>query len=351
MLACVTGQIEDSLRQKIDYVLEENRVYRALLERHSPNWRLEESERRNLAEKGKPLGKWLAEVITIVKPETLLQWHRRLVAKKWDFSRKRTRGAGRPAVDPELENLIVQFAHENPSWGYDRIMGALANLGYRVSDQTVGNILRAHGLGPAPERKRHTTWTEFIGRHKDVLWATDFFTAEVWSSRGLITIYVLFFIQLRTRKIVLGGLTPSPNEAWVKQIARNVTGVTGELCNAGYLIHDRDTKYTEGFDQILEAAGIEAIKLPPKSPNLNAFAERWILSVKVEILDQMILFGERSLAYVIQNYIAHHHHERNHQGLDNVIPFPDERLRSTEGEIMKSERLGGLLNFYCRKAA
>ncbi len=351
MLALVTGQIDESLRQKLDYTLEENRVYRALLDRHSPNWRLQDTERKSLAEKGKPLGKLLDDVITIVKPETLLKWHRRLVAKKWDYSRRRTQSPGRPPIDPELEKLVLKFAKENLTWGYDRIAGALANLGYTISDQTIGNILHAHGLGPAPERRRHTTWTEFIRRHKDVLWATDFFTTEIWTSGGLTTIYVLFFIHLRTRKVVVGGQTCSPNDAWVKQIARNVTGVTGELANACYLIHDRDTKYTVGFDQILEAAGIEAIKLPPKSPNLNSFAERWVLSIKSECLDQMILFGERSLEYVIKKYLAHYHNHRNHQGLDNVIPFPDERLQRAEGKITKSEQLGGLLNFYYREAA
>lgn len=285
MLAHVTGEMDASLRQKLDFVLEENRVYRSLLDRHSPPWRLEDTERKNLA------------------------------------------------------------------WGYDRIAGALANLGYTVSDQTIGNILRAHGLGPASERKRHTTWTEFIRRHKDVLWATDFFTTEVWTSRGLATVYALFFIHLHTRKVVMGGLTYSPNEAWVKQIARNVTGVTGELSNARCLIHDRDTKYTDGFVKILEAVGVEPVRLPPKSPNLNAFAERWVLSIKSECLDLMILFGKQSLEYVIKNYLAHYHNQRNHQGLNNVIPFPDERLQSTDGRITKSERLGGLLNFYYREAA
>ena len=150
---------------------------------------------------------------------------------------------------------------------------------------------------------------------------------------------------------MLGGLTYSPKAAWVKQIARNVTGVTNELSNARYLIHDRDTKYTVGFDQILEAAGVEAIRLPPKSPDLNVYAERWVLSVKSECLEQLILFGERSLKYALNNYLAHYHHQRNHQGLENVIPFPDKRLCCNHGEITKSERLGGLLNFYYREAA
>jgi transposase InsO family protein len=346
MLAWVTGQIDDSLRQKLEFVLEENRVYRALLDWHSPQWRLQDTERKALAEKGRPLGKLLAQVITIVQPETLLKWHRRWVAKKWDFSARRTKSVGRRAVDAAVEKLVVQLAKDNAGWGYDRIVGALANLGHQVSDQTVGNILRRQGLGTAPERRRHTTWTEFIRRHKQVLWATDFFAIEVWSATGLVTVYVLFFIHLQTRKIVLGGLTRSPNELWVKQVARNVTGVTGELTSARYLLHDRDGKYTLGFDRILQGARIEPIKLPPRSPNLNAYAERWIRSVKSECLDQLILFGQPALAYVLQEYLVHHQHERNHQGLDNLIPFPEDRLSSNTGPNTKSERLGGLLQFY-----
>jgi transposase InsO family protein len=254
-------------------------------------------------------------------------------------------------VAAELEKLVVRLAKDNPGWGYDRIVGALANLGHQLCDQTVGNILRRHGLGIAPERKRQTTWAEFIRRHKQVLWATDFFAVEVWSAAGLVTTYVLFFIHLQTRKVVLGGLTLSPNEAWVKQIARNVTGVTGQLSNARYLIHDRDSKYSAGFDCILEGAGIEPLKLPPRSPNLNAYAERWIRSVKSECLDHLILFGHRSLAYVLQEYLAHFHQERNHQGLDNLIPCPDPRLVQKAGSVTKAERLGGLLQFHYRQAA
>lgn len=293
----------------------------------------------------------MPQVITIVQPGTLLKWHRLLVVKKWDFSGRRAKSVGRPPVDAAVEKLVVQLAQDNAGWGYDRIVGALANLGHEVSDQTVGNILGRHGLGTAPERKRQTTWAEFSRRHKEVLWATDFFAAEVWSATGLVTVYVFFFIHLQTRKVVLGGMTHALNEAWIKQIARNVTGVTGELIHARYLIHDRDGKYTEGFDQVLEGSGIEPLKLPPRSPNLNAYSERWIRSFKSECLEQLILFGQRSLAHVFQEYLAHHQGERNHQGLDNLIPFPDERLTQTEGPITKSERLGGLLQFYYRKAA
>ena len=351
MLAWAAGQIEPLLLQKLEFVIEENRVYHALLDRHAPHWRLTNPERIALAEKGKPLGQWLSDIITIVQPQTLLKWHRKLIPKKWDFSDRRQTKPGRPPLTTEIEKLVVQFAQDNPSWGYDHIAGALANLGIVVSDQTVGNVLKKHGLGPTDERKRHVTWAQFIRRHKDMLWATDFFTTEVWTSTGLTTFYVLFFIHVQTRRIVLGGTTPSPNEAWMKQVARNLTAEDGPIQNARFLLHDRDAKYSEGFDAIFVTAGIEPLKLPSQSPNLNAFAERWVRSVRDECLNQLILFGERSLRRVLREYLDHHHHERNHQGLDNVIPFPGGRSEPGNGKIIKSARLGGLLNFYHRAAA
>ena len=184
-----------------------------------------------------------------------------------------------------------------------------------------------------------------------MLWATDFFTTEVWTCSGLTTFYVLFFLHLQTRKVVLGGLTPYPQETWLKQIARNLTVTDGPLTHARFLLYDRDAKFSEAFDAILRDAGMVAIKLPPQLPNLNAFAERWVRSVKEECLDQLILFGERSLRHTLNEYLAHHQHERNHQGLDNVIPFPKEQVDGRDGVVAKAERLGGLLNFYYRTAA
>jgi transposase InsO family protein len=184
-----------------------------------------------------------------------------------------------------------------------------------------------------------------------VLWATDFFTAEVWTSSGLTTFYVLFFIHLQTRKVVLGGVTPYPQTEWLKQVARNLTSADGPLSNARFLLHDRDTKFSDAFDALLQDVGVTAVKLPPQSPNLNAFAERWVRSVKEECLDQLILFGERSLCYALNEYLTYHQNERNHQGLNNVIPFPDDRTHGQVGVMAKSERLGGRLNFYYRVAA
>jgi hypothetical protein len=317
MLAWVTGQVEDSLSQKLAFVLEENRVYRALLDRHSHQCRLQDTERKALAQKGRPLGGCWPRSSRLSSLQPCLNG----TGVWWPRSGISQIGAPSPSVArpsrPCWKDSLCNWPRITPVGAMIASLAPWPILGHQVSDQTVGNILRRFGLGPAPEREHHTTWAQFIRRHKDVLWATDFFTAEVWSITNPVTVYVLFFIHLQTRKVILGGLTPFPNELWVKQIARNVTGATGELAHARYLIHDRDTKFTEGFDQILHGAGIEASKLPPQSPNLNAYAERWIRSLKSECLEHLILFGERSLAHVLHEYLAHHQQESNHQGLES----------------------------------
>jgi transposase InsO family protein len=245
------------------------------------------------------------------------------------------------------------MAKENRSWGYDRIVGSLADLGYTISDQTVGNILKRRGLPIAPDRKKTTTWREFIRTHMDMLWSTDFFSTEVWTLGGLVTFYVLFFIKLDTREVHIAGMTAHPNEAWMMQIARNLTmDEWGVLKPGQYLIHDRDTKFCAAFKQMLDESGVKRLPLPPRSPNLNAIAERWVRSVKSESLSQLILFGERSLHHVLSQYLAHYHEERCHQGLGNVIPFPVRQVANDyEGPIEYRERLGGMLKFYARKAA
>jgi transposase InsO family protein len=235
----------------------------------------------------------------------------------------------------------------------DALVAALANLGYTISDQTVGNILKRHGLPPAPQRKTTTTWKEFIRTHLDVLVATDFFTAEVWTLSGLVTYYVLFFIRLGTREVHVAGVTPHPNHAWMRQIARNITMEPwGFLASGQYLIHDRDGKYGPAFHQIIDAAGVTRVPLPPRSPNLNAYAERWVRSVKEECLARMILFGEASLRHVLRPYVEHFHAERNHQGKSHVLLFPAVSQDPTrEGPIQCRERLGRLLKYYALEVA
>ena len=350
LLASITGTVDQELLLRNEYLVTENRILRNQI---NGRVRFSDGERKALAEIAQKLGKQaLEEVATIVKPDTILAWHRELVAQKCDGSPQR-KAPGRPTIAQELEALVVRLAQENHSWGYDRIVGALANLGYTISDQTVGTILKRHGIAPAPERTTTTTWKEFIRTHMDVLVATDFFTAEVWTLGGLVTYDVVFFIHLGSRQVHMAGVTPHPNGAWMVQMARNVTmEAWGFLSHGQYLIHDRDTKFCAAFQQIIDDAGIARVVLPPRSPHLNAYAERWMRSVKDETLSRMILFGEDSLRHVLHEYMEHYHQERNHQGKGNVLLFPQPRPEGkNDGPIQYRERLGGLLKYYERKAA
>jgi len=349
LLAYITGTVDQELLLRNEYLATENRILRNQIKGRV---RLSDGERKTLAAIGHKLGKQaLQGVATIVKPDTILRWHRKLVAQKFDGSQQR-KAPGRPTIAPELEALVVRMAQENRAWGYDRGVGALANLGYTLSDQTVGNILKRHGIPPAPERKT-TTWKEFIRTHMDMLVATDFFTAEVWTLGGLVTYYVLFFLHLGSRKIHVAGVTPHPNEAWMVQVARNVTMEEwGFLSPSQYLIHDRDGKYCPAFQQLIDVAGVKRVPLPPRSPNLNAYAERWVRSVKEECLSRLILFGEGSLRHALHEYVEHYHHERNHQGKGNVLLFPTvSQGTDQQGPMQCRARLGGLLKYYTRDAA
>src|SRR5215468_7986650 len=270
LLAYVTGLINQELLLKNEYLTAENRILRA----HLPaRMRLSDPERSTLAEIGKRLGRnALQQVACVAKPDTILAWYRRLIARKFDGSQFRT-SSGRPRIASELEALIVRFARENSSWGYDRIVGALANLGHSVSDQTVGNILRRYGIQPAPKRSQNTTWKDFISSHMAVLAGTDFFTVEVLTWRGLATYYVLFFIHLESRRVSLAGLTRHPTAEWMLQIARTATDEgSGFLCGMRYLLHDRDSKFCTAFLDVLRSSGIRPLALPPRSPNLKDYA-------------------------------------------------------------------------------
>jgi putative transposase len=350
LLAYITGTVDQALLLRNAYLVTENRILRNQI---PGRVRLTDGERKTLADIGQKLGKQaLAEVAKIVTPDTLLAWHRKLIAQKFDGSTQR-QSPGRPRIDAKLEALIIRMAQENRSWGYGRIVGALKHLGYTISDQTVGNILKRHGILPAPERNKTTTWKEFIRTHRDVLVATDFFTAEVWTTAGLVTYYVLFFIHLVSRKVHVAGMTPHPHERWMVQIARNVTMEEwGFLAPGQYLIHDRDGKYCPAFQQLIDTAGVTRVPLPPRSPNLHAYAERWVRSVKEECLSRFILFSEHSLAHVLKEYVAHYHQERPYQGKGNgvLLSSPDQDS-ACQGPIQCRERLGGLLKYYACDAA
>ena len=308
-------------------------------------------ERSTLAGIGKRLGrKPLAEVACVAQPDTILAWYRRLIAPKFDGSKHRAY-PGRPRVDVATEALVVRMAQENSSWGYDRIAGALTNLGHHISDQTIGNILKRHGIAPAPKRSQNTTWKDFIAAHMAVLAGTDFFTVEVLTWRGLVTYYVLFFLHLESRRVTLAGITRHPTEAWMTQIARNATNDTwGGLRGCRYLLHDHDKKFCAAFADVLRSQGIYCLRLPPRSPNLNAFTERWVRSVKAECLSKLILFGESSLQRTLTEFVAHYQQERNHQGKNNVLlfPAPAPLEPGRRPGIHCRQRLGGLLRYYSR---
>lgn len=351
MLAYITGSVDQELLLRNEYLVAENRILRNQIE---ARLRLTDPERISLAEIGKRLGrKALAEVAQIVRPETILGWHRKLIARKFDGTKQRS-SVGRKPTEHELEKLVLQFARENRSWGYRRIVGAIGNLGHEISHQTVANILKRHDLAPAPTRGKGTSWKEFIRAHLDTLAAVDFITAEIWTAGGLTTYYVLVCMKTATRQIDIAGITLAPTGEWMKQTARNLTADgDGFLRGCRYLLHDRDTKFSAAFGEILRSAGIQPMALPPRSPNLNAHLERWNRSVKEECLSKLILFGEPALRHALTHYVQHYHEERNHQGKDNLILFPAaaDRIGSATEKIQTRERLGGLLKFYYRDTA
>lgn len=349
-LVILAGWISRQQQEVIEYLRTENQV---LKETHGKKRiLLNDDQRRRLAVKGKILGrKRLEEVGTLFTPDTILRWHRMLVAKKWDYSKKRNH-VGRPRIRQVIVDLILRFAKENPDWGYDRIKGALANVGYHICDQTVGNVLKEHGIEPTGDRKRQTTWKTFIKSHWDVLAAIDFTTIEVWTKSGLVTYFLLFAMELSTRRVHLAACTRALGDDFMKQIARNLTDpFEGFLKDKEYVLVDRDSNFSAAFRTTLKNAGVKPVRLPAKSPNLNSQIERFHLSIKSECLERMIFFGEKSLRRAVNAYLDHYHEERNHQGLDNMIIDPGDEVGRREGDVQCRERLGGLLRYYYRDAA
>jgi hypothetical protein len=349
LLMLVAGWLQRQQAATIDYLKAENRMLRTRL--GGRRIIFTDAERRQLAEKARALGrKGLHELGTIVTPETLLRWHRELVAQKWTFVERRR--PGRPRTREELVALVVRMARENRSWGYTRIQGAMANLGYRLGRGTIRRILKDHGVEPAPERGKGMPWALFLKAHWKVLAASDFFTVEVWSWSGLLTYYVLFVMELATRRVCIAGITTHPDTPWMMQMARLLTDtVDGILLGKRYLILDRDAKYCPAFRDFVQREGMEVIRLPPRSPNLNAYTERWVRGVRDECLSRLIPIGQGMLRCALREYGAHFHHERNHQGLGNVLIMPRVSAAPRVGPLIRRPRLGGLLNYYERAAA
>ncbi len=293
LLTILAGWIKEHQQQVIEYLRTENQVLKEKLGKK--RILLNDAQRRRLAVKGQTLGrKLLNEIGTLFTPDTILRWHRELVARKWDHSDKRA-AVGRPATPQEVVALILQFAKENPSWGYDRSADALANVGHNVSDQTVGKVLKEPGIETAPSRKRTTTWATFLKAHWEQRAALAFTTVAVWTTRGLVTYYLLFAMRLATRQVRFLGCTPTPDGAWMAQLARHLTDAFVGFLRAPirYLLLDRDTKYTVHFQAILTAAGVKPVLLPPQSPNCNAHLERFFRALKNEAWSRMIFSARR----------------------------------------------------------
>ena len=269
---------------------------------------------------------------------------RELIAQKYDGSQNRT-SPGRPQIGQEIVNLVIRFKEENPRWGYQKITDQIVYLGHKISKSSVKNILIENGYDPEPDLTVRSTWHEFIKSHWDVLAACDFFTIELLVGRKLVRCTVFFVIELATRKVFFAPIKLQPDGAYMKQVAKILTDSEGGfLQGKRYLIHDRDPLYrTDGFHGILESIGVEPVRLPARSPNLNCFAERYVKSVKSECLDHMILSSVQQLEYVLGQYSEYYHNERIHQSLYRII--------DDKAEIVCIERLGGLLKSYHRLAA
>ena len=279
----------------------------------------------------------------IVTPQTLLRWHRQLVRRKWTYRR---RGPGRPRVDPDVTDLVIRLARENPRWGCVRIQGELRTLGIRLGASTIRRILRHAGLGPAP-RRTGPTWSEFLRAQGRGVLACDFFTVE---TVFLKTLYVLFFIELSTRRVHVVGATTRPDSAWVAQQARNLA-ITGRLEDKHLLLRDRDSKFSGPFDEVLRTEGLTVVKTPVRAPRANAFAERWVGTVRRECLDHILDFGRRHL----QRVLTHVHRAlQSRETASGSGPSSPDRTASESSagrQIRRRDILGGLIHEYDRNAA
>ncbi len=344
LLVTFAGWSNRHQAQAIDYLIEENRVLKEQLGKK--RLRLSDDQRRRLAAKGHALGRQLLnKVATIVTPDTIMRWHRRLIALKWTYHTGRV---GRLGIMKEIRKLIVRMATENSGWGYTRIVGELKKLDRTVARTTVAKTLKDHGIPPSTDRP--TTWRAFLKAHANVICAADFFTTEVWTARGLVTHYVLFVIDHASRAVHIAGITTNPNRVFMTQMALELTDpIYGFLRNKRYLILDNDILFKDRFSSMLEDEGVKVVHTGYQAPDMNAFAERWVRSIKTECLSNLILVGNQSLEDAVSSFAQHYNRERPHQGIGNELVATTE-ITAT-GPVMVTERLGGVLKHYYRSVA
>jgi putative transposase len=280
--------------------------------------------------------------VFLVTPATLLRWHRELIRRRWSYPSPRRRG-----LDPAVIDLVLRLARENPRWGYLRIVGECRKLGVRVSATSIRSILRRHRLGPAP-RGGGPTWVQFLRSQAEGVLACDFLTVE---TIGLTRLYVLFVVELHRRRVHLAGITAHPTGEWVTQAARNLLMDLDEHAQRfRFLIRDRDTKFTVAFDTVFAAAGIKILKIPPRAPKANAYAERWVRTVRSECLDWTLILSRRHLEQVLSEYLWHYNLARPHRAVSLEVPVPaTQPPLATITQLRHVERtnvLGGLIHEY-----
>ena len=349
LLVFLVHMTQSILLRQIAYLKAENAILRSKLPKAVQTT---PAERAQLTRLGKPLGNAIQELLSLVHYKTFLRWLRDEKAEA-SGEKKPAKPPGRPGISEDTTAIILRLAKEN-GWGYIRIQGELKKLGISVAHNTIKKIMIKNGFHPSPGRTKGD-WDRFIQRHIDTLYACDFFTKDVWTACGKVTYYVLFFIHVGTRRVRIAGMTCNPDGGWTEQQARNlVMELADRGEKASYLIRDGDTKFTEKFDEIFKSEGIKVKKLPFRSPNLNAFSERWVQTVQNECLNHFVVFGERHLEYLLREFEDFYNTVRPHQGLGNrtigIVPLPDPGKLSP-AEIECDSRLGGLLRHYHRKAA
>jgi putative transposase len=318
----------------------------AVLRRQVARPRLDERDRVFLAAASQLLGR--ASRSFFVRPDTLLGWHRQLVRRRWTYGGRRP---GRPAVSEGIRELVLRMARENPRWGYQRIVGELAGVGVRVSATTVAKILRQAGVSPAGSRAQ-LSWRDFLRAHADSIIACDFFVVEtLWLGR----LYVLFFLELGSRRVHVAGCSANPDGGWTAQQARQLAWSLAERATlARFLIHDRDSKFSRVFDEVFRSEGVEIIRTPFRAPQANAFAERWVGTVRRDCLDWLLISSRRQLERVLRVYVDHYNTHRPHRALGLTPPTPGPSLRlvgsNPPDQLHRRDRLGGLIHEYARAA-
>ena len=314
-----------------------------VLRRQHPRPRLQPKDRALLAALSRHVRRVRWSVF-LVKPETLLGWHRRMVRRRWTYP---SASRGRPPVPDQVQQLIVRLARENPRWGYQRIGGELLRQGCHASASSIRRVLRAHGIDPAP-RRAPTTWRSFLRRQAASILACDFFTVDTVFLQRL---YVLFVIELRSRRVHLAGLTAHPTGPWVTQQARNLLTDLGNRAAAfEFLIRDRDAKFTRAFDCVWRSTGVQIILTPVRAPNANAVAERWIGTVHRECLDQLLIVGRQHLVHVLRAYTEHYNRHRPHRSLGQDTPVASMSRAAASApelhQLCRRDILGGLIHQY-----